>query len=214
MKNTIYKMLMENTGVAIMDSGGESGRNWQQNQGKTLKDLENEQEVSIEIGDDEYDYTISLFHFLSSQLELDSLCEKFNAKKVNDWDSDMYGVSKSGKKWIEKQGFRILNTRNSYNGDSHLSQVIQWTELSSDDTNIADYILLQIHGGADVRGGYTDAKLFKVKNEYFGNEDVHGDMNTVQINNRYDGVKLTFDEGENENKEIEPKKGDNINLSL
>ena len=24
------------------------------------------------------------------------------------------------------------------------------------------YVLLQIHGGADVRGGYTDAKLFKL----------------------------------------------------
>jgi hypothetical protein len=34
-----------------------------------------------------------------------------------------------------------------------------------------DYILLQIHNGADVRGGYTDAKLFKIDfNEFIFSE--------------------------------------------
>jgi hypothetical protein len=28
------------------------------------------------------------------------------------------------------------------------------------------YLLLQIHGGADVRGGYTDAKLFKPRDDW------------------------------------------------
>ena len=29
------------------------------------------------------------------------------------------------------------------------------------------YVLLQIHNGCDVRGGYTDAKLFKLNDDYF-----------------------------------------------
>ena len=28
------------------------------------------------------------------------------------------------------------------------------------------YLLLQIHGGCDVRGGYTDAKLFKPSDDW------------------------------------------------
>ena len=31
--------------------------------------------------------------------------------------------------------------------------------------NNEEYILIQIHNGADVRGGYTDAKLFKLNDE-------------------------------------------------
>ena len=52
---------------------------------------------------------------------------------------------------------------NTYNGDSDLSQILQgaWLEDADGDT----YLLLQIHGGCDARGGYTDAKLFKPQDE-------------------------------------------------
>ena len=53
---------------------------------------------------------------------------------------------------------------NTYDGDSDLSQVLQgaWLEDADGDT----YLLLQIHGGCDVRGGYTDAKLFKAEYDW------------------------------------------------
>jgi hypothetical protein len=73
-------------------------------------------------------------------------------------------------------------SHNTYNGEDALSQVIQFTLFSVTEDKLipiekeykagirtrkrllpADtYVLLQIHGGADVRGGYTWPRLFRV----------------------------------------------------
>ena len=47
-ENIIYKMLVENTGVHMCDSGGEDGRHWQRNQKKKLKDFKNEIDISYD----------------------------------------------------------------------------------------------------------------------------------------------------------------------
>ena len=39
-EEVIYKMLTENTGVHMCDSGGENGRHWQRNQKKNLQTKE------------------------------------------------------------------------------------------------------------------------------------------------------------------------------
>ena len=44
-KQVIYNMMIENTGTHFLDSGGEDGRHWQQNQKKTLKDFDNEEYI-------------------------------------------------------------------------------------------------------------------------------------------------------------------------
>jgi hypothetical protein len=52
---------------------------------------------------------------------------------------------------------------NTYNGEDLLSQTIQyyyWTEGDSGSREV--HVLLQIHGGADVRGGYTRPRFFDV----------------------------------------------------
>lgn len=164
-QNLIYSMLTESTGSALCDSGGDDGRHWQRNQKKTIQDFINEPECSLET----YEYrngqwdltpTISLFHKLTSSLDLDDLCNEFNSMPVENWNSDYYGVSSEGFEWLENLGFKAIGEAyNSYNGDSILSQVVQGQQL---EFNGDDYVLLQIHNGCDVRGGYTDAKLFKL----------------------------------------------------
>ena len=39
-----------------------------------------------------------------------------------------------------------------------MSQILQGANIIIDED---EYVLIQIHNGADARGGYTDAKLFK-----------------------------------------------------
>jgi hypothetical protein len=79
-------------------------------------------------------------------------------------------------------------TENTYNGEDALDRTLQFTMFSfinSPRTSIPDYaagevdrqprdyeflpdgtyVLLQVHGGADVRGGYTDPRLFEVTGE-------------------------------------------------
>ena len=173
-KKTIYRMLTENTGINFLDSGGGNGRHWQRNQTKTIKDFQDEPEATLSFdisGDYIYlDPTVSVFHKLSKVLDECKICKDFNALKVNNWDSDnYYGVSKEGDEFLNSYGFKTVSGDenvdwNTYNWDNCFSQVVQGTNLISD--NNENYVLIQIHQGADVRGGYTDAKLFIISHGY------------------------------------------------
>ena len=116
----------------------------------------------------------SHFHFLAgsgSNLELDDICKEFN--KLNALDEELadceaYGVCFTAWEYLDSELDATINrTWNTYNYDCDLSQTLQGSNLT---INNEEYILIQIHGGADVRGGYTDAVLFKCEegiiNEY------------------------------------------------
>ena len=164
-KELVYKMLTENTGKHFLDSGGNNGRMWQRNASKTMQNFENEPEQTFEYCKkyNEIYRTVSVFHFLTNDLELDEICNEFNSiqDKNDNWncEADVYGVSSQAFDHLECcYDVDIERTRNTYNGESDLSQILQGSNLTINDE---EYILIQIHGGADVRGGYTDAKLFK-----------------------------------------------------
>jgi len=168
---TIAAMLTENTGKSFLDSGGDYGRNWQRNRGKTVEDFRAMPSATAEIYVREYNGEtvaeilpcVNVFHLLTSgSLELDDLCKEFNAMPVEDWEGDFDGVSMGGSEWLNAHGFETQGQAfNTYN-DRH-SQVMQGQELTCEgEYGEEKYLLLQIHGGADVRGGYTDAKLFRL----------------------------------------------------
>lgn len=169
-KELVYKMLTECTGVHMCDSGF-YGRHWERNQKKTIEDFENEPEEHI-YKENEYIYRdLSVYHYLS-ELELDDICDRFNRiqSQSDNWDSDfnsdefVYGVSSEAQQVLEHHNQVIINRSwNTYNYESDLVQTLQGANLT---INEEEYILIQIHNGADVRGGYTDAKLFKLNDEY------------------------------------------------
>jgi len=175
-KQVVYKMLTENTGKHFLDSGGTDGRMWQRNEKKTIEDFENEEQELYQL-DAKYKEiyrTVSVFHFLTNNLEIDDICEEFNRlqDESNNWDADadVYGVSKEAWDYLRtdddgciwESKVRHVRTFNTYNGESDLSQILQGADLTINDEK---YILLQIHNGADARGGYTDAKLFKMEED-------------------------------------------------
>ena len=179
-QDIIYKMLTENTGTHFLDSGGSSNRHWQRNQVKTLDDFINESEQTFEVGfdkngkADEVLRNVSVFHYLAgsgSTLEIDDICTEFN--KLNALDEELadceaYGVRFTAWEYLESElDAKVNRVWNTCNGDCDLSQTLQGANLTINDEH---YVLIQIHGGADVRGGYTDAMLFKcddgIINEY------------------------------------------------
>jgi len=191
-ENLIAAMLTENTGTHMLDSGGASGRAWQRNQGQTVESLRAQPSATAEIYVREFQGqttveispTVNVFHLLTGgALELDELCNEFNAMPVEDWHGDYYGVSTAGQEWLTRKGFTEKGQAfNTYNWAANHSQVLQGQELELEGEN---YMLIQIHGGADVRGGYTDAKLFKLDDhaEYYnvitedcGFSDANGDI--------------------------------------
>ncbi len=176
-EQVIYDMLTESTGTHMLDSGGGSGRNWQRNQLKSIDDFKNEPHVTIE-NDGEYKYAeISVFHHLVNSLEYledetDHLIEWISEDPYEYWKNPE-GRCISGMDTIEEymaknyanDDMNLVHHTNTYNGDSSLSQVLQY--ISVGDTYDCDVIALSIHNGADVRGGYTDYKLFKINCESF-----------------------------------------------
>lgn len=171
----VYQMLTTSTGSHMCDSGGVNGRNWQRNQGKTIEDFYNEEEEKISF-DSKYKELyreVSVFHYLS-ELELDNICKEFNSiqDESDDWDAecDAYGVSFQAWSHLESCfDIDLQRVWNTYNGESDLSQVLQGANLT---INNEDYVLIQIHQGADVRGGYTNAYLFKTS--YSNSGMIHG----------------------------------------
>ena len=182
-QETIYEMLTENTGKHFLDSGGNSDRHWQRNQNKTLQDFINEDEQTFEVDFDienkpQYVYrTLSVFHFLAgngSNLELDHICDKFNQLNKIDIelaDCELYQVNVLAWNHLIDYELEIVRHFNTYNSDSDLSQVLQGVHVKLwNEGQMEEYILIQIHGGCDVRGGYTNPRLFKCSegmiNEY------------------------------------------------
>ena len=154
----IYEMLTESTGSHFLDSGGTNNRHWQQNQKKTLKDFQNEKHFQVEkneYGDNQVEWllTISLFHHLSDSLTYDEQ-ETNNLNsflKSEGFTSDMQGIDE----YVAAgycPGGQELKTINSYNEECDLSQTIQFHYVG-DLFELPDIIYLQIHNGADVRGG-------------------------------------------------------------
>ena len=173
----IHAMLTTNTGTHMLDSGGDYGRNWQRNQGKTLADFQAEPAALLDWyvkRDDDGkiisahpEVTTSVFHKLTSGIIWqDDLCREFNAMPCDDWRGDYYGTSVDQTEWLDLHGFeqrRGCDGWNTYNWAANFSQTMQGHDL---ELNGESYVLIQIHGGADVRGGYTDAKLFRLSDHY------------------------------------------------
>ena len=160
----LQDLFTENTGKHFLDSGGTDGRAWQRNQ---KRDFESEPEVTIEYWGGKFsDITVNTYHYFKKVLDYDEVCEVVNeylrendihwVGEVEDNDledfllsnSDYYSLEFKSEQW------------NTYNSDYNTDHVFQGRFLTIDDEA---YVLLQLHLGADVRGGYSDVQLFKLE---------------------------------------------------
>jgi len=155
-------MLTENTGVHMLDSGGAYGRSWQANQGRAF---EAEPAATINIGEGYIDIMRSTFHFLNECLEFDEAMNErfqaFNRAEDPGNQTPWLPLTEEFAESIEASGIYGEGdplTINTYNHDSLLDQVIQYVYFEIEEQG---YVLLQIHGGCDVRGGYTAPKAFR-----------------------------------------------------
>jgi rRNA maturation protein Nop10 len=162
----LYEMMTENTGVHMMDSGMDDGRHWQKNQKMLVADFIARPKATLETDYGTYP-TLDLFHFLNDRLELTPLAKSLQS------DFEAY-VSDSDLSFYDTEAMETFvhyatgatkqpDTANSYNWDNYLSQVIQYVTFEYMDSW---FVLLQIHGGADVRGGYTRPQVFEMDDEY------------------------------------------------
>lgn len=165
----LVEMLTENTGRHLLDSGDAYGRAWERNQGRDLASFRNEPRVFI----DEYGASLSVFHFLAERVsfdaELDAVWREFD-----DAHPDGYWLELAEQfvaEYGERDGYwSEFGWINSYNSDNCLNGTIQFLPFTYSG---AYYVLLQIHGGADVRGGYTRPAVFAADEQLFDFTDLY-----------------------------------------
>jgi hypothetical protein len=171
----VIEMLKENTGSHFLDSGGAYGRHHERNQkvnfpdspyGKANFNIQADGKVFIDV-------TVNLYHWLTERLDYDKDMQRRFDNMVKTLDEDMSWFECVDKfpTYLKEKGFTVTGlygdsepmTINTYNHESILSQVIQFVYMEVDDT---PYIILQIHNGCDVRGGYTAPKIFRNNGNY------------------------------------------------
>lgn len=185
--------------MSILDSGGDNGRHFQRNQGRDFEN-EPESVLTFRWGYADLTFNLyhwlterltydsgadTIFSewannednehknwFLCTYEFMDYLAEPWT-----DWDAglasdgDYYRVHPEVTGLYGEGDPMVINT---FNNDNFLSQTIQFTYFEIQDSNIlADgiYILLSVHGGADVRGGYTQPRMF-VPNDMHDDEAI------------------------------------------
>ena len=164
-EKVLIGMLQENTGSHFLDSGGAYGRHHETNQGRNFR---NELASTISFNGDWIDISHNVFHFLSERLEVaskwDAKFQKYVDLPENE-DKHWLELMEEFADHLKSKGFDadFQGTRNTYNGEDLVSQVLQYVELNVDDDQI---VLLQIHGGCDVRGGYTRPRAFFSHDEH------------------------------------------------
>lgn len=146
-------MLTENTGRHMLDSGGHYGRHWEKNAGMTVQNFIDMLPVHV----DRFGATLDVFHYLRDRLEysegMQAMFEEFASQQPDEgWFALM-------DEFPEAYGFEVGQSFNTYNFENLLSQTLQGVTFKAGEEC---FVLLQIHGGCDVRGGYTAPKAFKV----------------------------------------------------
>ena len=171
-ERVLIEMLTENTGRALGDSGDHYGRNWQRNQDLAFVTAP---AVDITLSDDALYPLHNVYHWLKERLTFDpEMDAKFqaHAKEQGEhtyWIENMETFTEE----IEATGIYGEGepmTVNTYNHECALNQTLQFRYFTLKEprrpgmrySSHKSYVILQIHGGCDVRGGYTGPRVFEV----------------------------------------------------
>lgn len=167
--NKLAAIWTENTGTHMLDSGGDSGRQWQRNAGKTVSDFMAQPDIYLEDGIVNRNTFALCLRALMFDADTERLTNRFRAwvdSMPNDYESDYYYNSagtvdefiRDELEAVEVDDYS-LEIYNSYNGQTLLDSVIIYGFFNYQGVN---YLALSKHGGADVRGGYSDFVFFEL----------------------------------------------------
>jgi hypothetical protein len=165
----VAEMLTENTGRHFLDSGGAYGRNWERNQGQTVESFA-AQPASYFTGLRWNELTVehNVFHWLTEACTYNGPMDRVFQRWAELPGQEDKCWLELMDEYVEKLGKRreiggIYGdasgpvTVNTYNGEDLLSQTLQYVYWEDGD---GGHVILQVHGGADVRGGYTRPRIF------------------------------------------------------
>lgn len=168
-EKAVSAMMKENTGAHFLDSGGAYGRSWQRNQ--QVKDFRDKPVVNVEVyKDGEISATVDIFHFLTALLEvnkdstrLSRELYRLSTKAPFEREAWRDVCDAFNRMYLEPNGYRMTRWDNVYNYDNMLSQVYTYAFIYSEDNeDYPEFIIMELHNGCDVRGGYTKPRIFAI----------------------------------------------------
>lgn len=183
----LAEMLKENTGMAMGDSGGMPeygsdgcytgssqgyGRNFERNQ---CRRFDQELATRLSCDGDGISVTHNVYHWLLEKVEYDPDMQRRFTRFVNKWMPDDHWLAcmEAFPEHLRELGYEVGEpfTINTYNGKDLLDQTFQKDLLDQTLQYVGfkvdgePYALIQIHGGADIRGGYTAPHVFYPKED-------------------------------------------------
>ena len=168
----VIKMLTEDTGRHMLDSGGTSGRHWQRNQERDFAaEPHTTSEFSISTYQDKSTLDVmvthNIYHWLTDRLDyserVDDIFHWFCQRKSQSnlhWDQNINNFTRDRESMYDTTPMSGY----TYNDQSLLSQDIVFNQFSHD---FIDYAIIQIHNGADARGGFTSPRVFECDESLF-----------------------------------------------
>ena len=153
-RQILGKILRENTGQVLVDSGGYNGRDYQKR--RTIKSFSAiPEQWAFEYLGDKF-LKKNAFLFLAEHLTYDpEMTRKLLRTVENPYDSCQI------LEFIESIEDRTLDINwSSVLENSILDVTIEFDPFEHDGD---EYIILQVHGGCDIRWGYTKPRAFKVQ---------------------------------------------------
>lgn len=189
----LMKMLKQPTGTSILDSGGVSGRHWQQNQGRGFLD---EEKVTARWEHDYMNVTFNIFWYLDAHLESDPNWDRFceKAEEVMGEDYDLWEFTYTltnimlkaqqveEDKFIDaltvaysillhpdqlKEAYRTRDQARKHHYYTYNMENCLSQDFQAAEITLesGEYVVLMIHNGCDARGGFTEPRIFKVRGE-------------------------------------------------
>lgn len=152
-EDTVKKMLTENTGRHFLDSGSAYGRHHEENAKNPPWE-----DPCIQVSSD---YIVkNVYHHMTEALDRDSDCVEME-ERFYEWaeDRDTSWLADMGE-WAKKGDGETVGSFNTYNSEfGSLTQCIQF--VGFEDYHGDSYVIVSVHGGCDIRGGYTKPRIFK-----------------------------------------------------
>jgi hypothetical protein len=180
--------LTENTGRHPMDSGGIYGRSWSENRENPPWERPAWDVSRDYVAHNVYDYMVHRLERDDLCVALETALYAFGRSGDRDRESWLRSMEDFAKATVEGQHYltELLDigvpreaaemvigyaanvpdnkphmAHNTYNLEDHtLSQDIQFVTLGGP---YAEYVLVQIHGGSDIRGGYTAPRVYRTR---------------------------------------------------
>lgn len=176
-ERVLARMLRENTGTHILDSGSTYGRAWQHN---LSVDFRQDADSTIEFnlnrdGDLWIDVTHNLFHWLAEAVEYDRCMTRHLRAfgKTSEFEKETwFEVVQHFPEWLAKRwkckiggiyGEGEPLTIYTYNHECFTSQDFQYTywQCEGGPHDGEEFAAIFIHNGCDARSGFTDPVVFK-----------------------------------------------------